>query len=85
MRSRGGWTADRVQAGLNLVGGGTFVVGSVFFLDASLMRVGVVCFILGSSAMFAAAWLGWRARFAAPSHVTSRAEPGSSPESRHDG
>lgn len=62
MRAPRVWTPHRIQAGLNVLGGATFVVGSALFLDPSLTRLGVMCFLFGSSAMFVAALLGWRER-----------------------
>ncbi len=71
MRAPRVWTADRVQAMLNLVGAGTFVVGSVLFLGPQVARIGVVCFIVGSVAMLAAALVGWRERWGGELPVAS--------------
>jgi len=64
LRIGGVWDADRVQAGLNVLGGLAFAAGSLLFLDSSLMRFGVVLFVMGSFAMAFGALAVWRQRYA---------------------
>lgn len=70
----GAWDADRVQAALNVVGGVAFSAGSLLFLDASLARVGVALFVLGSFAMAFGATAVWRQRYGGRREAHERPE-----------
>ncbi len=89
MRVHGVWNVDRAQAALNVFGGAAFAVGSLFFLNSALQRLGIALFVVGSFGMLFGALAVWneryaprrerRAALAVPDVVTSPAAPGSRP------